>query len=186
VSVEIIFETHSLTEDNERGFATGWLEGRLSEQGRRLAKEMGVRRRSQGLAAVFTSDLGRAVETAEIAFGRSGITILKDWRLRECNYGAMNGMPVSQLAKERPLHIDTPFPEGESWRQAVQRHGWFLDDLARRHDGERVFVIGHVSTWYALDHFVRREALEDVLRAPRTWQEGWVYELATLEAGARG
>jgi 2,3-bisphosphoglycerate-dependent phosphoglycerate mutase len=132
MSVEVIFETHSLTEDNERGVATGWFEGRLSEQGRRLARELGDRRRSENLAAVFTSDLARAVETTEIAFGGGDVPLLKDWRLRECNYGAMNGMPVGQLVNERPLRIETPFSQGESWRQAVERHKWFLHDLVRR------------------------------------------------------
>ncbi|MBA2475890.1 MAG: histidine phosphatase family protein [Actinobacteria bacterium] len=179
MSVEVIFETHSLTEDNERGIATGWLGGRLSENGKRLAKELGDRRRNENLAAIFTSDLARAVETTTIAFGDGDIPILKDWRLRECNYGAMNGMPVAQLVDERPLRIDTPFPEGESWRQAVERHEWFLNDLARRHDGERVLVIGHVSTWWALDHFVAGEKLEELVRNPHEWQEGWSYELPT-------
>ena len=31
MAIEVVFETHALTEDNERGFATGWLPGRLSE-----------------------------------------------------------------------------------------------------------------------------------------------------------
>jgi broad specificity phosphatase PhoE len=61
LSVEIVFETHSVSVDNERGVATGWLPGALSETGKRLAKELGERRRGEALAAVFTSDLKRAV-----------------------------------------------------------------------------------------------------------------------------
>ena len=57
--VEIVFETHSSSEDNGRGIATGWLPGRLSERGRSLARELGARRRVDGLAAAFTSDLAR-------------------------------------------------------------------------------------------------------------------------------
>ncbi|WP_220182978.1 histidine phosphatase family protein [Sphaerisporangium album] len=57
MSVEIVFETHSWSEDNDRGIATGWRHGRLSERGRRLAVELGDRRREDGLTAVFTSDL---------------------------------------------------------------------------------------------------------------------------------
>src|SRR3989442_303641 len=92
MSVELIYETHSLTTDNEHGIATGWLPGRLSEQGRRLAKELGQRRRGEDIAAVFVSDLARAVETATIAFAGSDIPIHQDARLRECNYGDLNGM----------------------------------------------------------------------------------------------
>src|SRR5262245_42786085 len=41
MSIEIVFETHALSEDNERGIATGWLPGRLSERGGANAAEMG-------------------------------------------------------------------------------------------------------------------------------------------------
>lgn len=45
MSIEVVFETHALTEDNERGVATGWLPGRLSARGRDNAVAMGRRRR---------------------------------------------------------------------------------------------------------------------------------------------
>ncbi len=70
--LELVYETHSLTTDNEDGVATGWLPGRLSAAGREQAQRLGERRRDDGLAAVFASDLARAVETAELA-GRSTI-----------------------------------------------------------------------------------------------------------------
>ena len=112
MTVELMYETHSLTTDNEAGIATGWLPGQLSARGRRLAQELGERRRNDTIAAVFTSDLRRAVETAEIAFAGSGIPVSQDARLRECNYGALNGMPVTQLEAERVRRIDEPFPGG--------------------------------------------------------------------------
>ena len=83
------------SDDNEAGIATGWLSGRLSAAGRAQARELGERRRDDGLSAVFTSDLGRAVETAEIAFAGSSLTVIADPRLRECNYGELNGTPES-------------------------------------------------------------------------------------------
>jgi 2,3-bisphosphoglycerate-dependent phosphoglycerate mutase len=113
MTVEIVFETHALTEDNERGVATGWLPGRLSERGRVLAAELGVRRRDE-VSAVFCSDLARAAETAEVAV--PGASILPDWRLRECDYGALNGTPSSDFDKR--AYLDVRFPGGESWREA--------------------------------------------------------------------
>jgi 2,3-bisphosphoglycerate-dependent phosphoglycerate mutase len=177
MSLEVVFETHSLSVDNERGIATGWLPGCLSEEGRRLAAELGERRRNDGIGVVFTSDLCRAVETAEIAFLGTAIPVHRDPRLRECNYGAMNGMPASTLGAERPLRIDRPFPGGESWRQAVDRVGGFLKELAETRDGERVLVIGHVATRWALDHFVSQVPLEELVTAPFDWREGWTYVL---------
>ena len=171
-------ETHSLSVDNERGCATGWLPGRLSERGRALAKELGARRRDDGIAAVFTSDLTRAVETAEIAFAGTRTPIYRDERLRECDYGALNGAPVAQLDAVRPLHVDEPFPGGESWRQAVRRVKGFIDELARTRDGRRVLVIGHTATRWSLDHYANGAALEDLVRAPFEWREGWVYRVS--------
>jgi broad specificity phosphatase PhoE len=75
VSVDVVYETHATSEDNEAGIAPGWLPGRLSARGREQARELGERRRDDGIACVFTFDLGRAVETAEIAFAGSGLPV---------------------------------------------------------------------------------------------------------------
>jgi broad specificity phosphatase PhoE len=66
MAIQIVFETHSTTEDNEKGVATGWLPGRLSATGREQAAALGWRRRHDGLASVFTFDLGRAGDTVDI------------------------------------------------------------------------------------------------------------------------
>jgi 2,3-bisphosphoglycerate-dependent phosphoglycerate mutase len=178
MSVHVIYETHSTSEDNEQGFATGWLGGTLAPIGREQAEQLGRRRRDDGLDVVVASDLNRAVETAQIAFGDSDIPVRLDWRLRECNYGAMNGMPRSQLDAERQLRIDTPFPGGESWRQAVERVTVFLDELVNERAGQRVLLIGHVATRWALDQLVHRRPLEELVNAPFDWREGWEYVLA--------
>jgi alpha-ribazole phosphatase/probable phosphoglycerate mutase len=177
MSVQIIYETHSTSEDNEQGLATGWLGGTLAPIGREQARQLGRRRRHDGVDIVIASDLNRAVETAHIAFGDSGIPVRLDWRLRECNYGAMNGMPRSQLDAERRLRLDAPFPGGESWRQAVERVALFLAELAAERQNQRVLVIGHVATRWALDHVVHGRPLEELIDAPFDWREGWEYAL---------
>ncbi|WP_104814784.1 phosphoglycerate mutase family protein [Kitasatospora sp. MMS16-BH015] len=68
MAVEIAYETHSTTADNEAGIATGRLADELSELGRRQARELGARRPGHGFAAAFVSDPHRAVQTARIAF----------------------------------------------------------------------------------------------------------------------
>lgn len=179
MAVEIIYETHSLTVDNEIGVATGWLPGRLSERGRAGARELGERRRDDGIVVVFVSDLARATETAEIAFADSGIPIRRDIRLRECNYGRLNGMPVARLAAERAQHIDVPYPEGQSYRQVSEAMHDFLRDLVAQWDNTRVAVISHSANKWALDHLLHGVALEDLVDAPFGWQEGWQYTIPT-------
>jgi broad specificity phosphatase PhoE len=175
VHVAVVFETHSTSEDNEAGIATGWLPGRLSEHGREQARELGERRRDDGLAVVFTSDLRRAVETAEIAFAGSPLPVVADERLRECNYGDLNG--TTEPIHDRAARIDVPYPGGESWRQAVERVTGFLEELRSERAGERVLVIGHSATRFALEVVANRRNLEEVMAEPFTWQPGWEYTL---------
>src|SRR5438045_1431265 len=149
MTVDVVYEIHSTSEDNEAGIATGWLPGRLSATGREQARELGERRRDNGISAVFTSDLARAVETAEIAFAGSGVAVVEDARLRECDYGELNG--TAEPVHNRAAHIDVPYPGGQSWRQAVGRVAGFLDELGREHNGERLLLIGHSATRLALE-----------------------------------
>lgn len=179
VSIEIVFETHSVTEDNERGIATGWHPGRLSAHGRALADELGDRRRRDGLAAVFASDLRRAVETASLAFGSSDVPVLLDWRLRECDYGALNGTSSAELLARRADHVDVPYEGGESWEQAVARVGRFLHDLPTRWDGSRVLIIGHVATRFGLEHHLNGIEVDTLVEEEFRWQPGWEYQIRT-------
>jgi broad specificity phosphatase PhoE len=179
MAVDIIYETHSITTDNETGFATGWLPGELSDRGRKLAQELGRRRSADGIATVFTSDLARAVETAEIAFAGTGIPIRQDPRLRECNYGTLNGAPVSELARIRSQHIHQPFPEGQSYQDVVGQTRDFLSEVARDWDGKKVLLISHSANRWALDNLLTGIPLEDQVDAPFAWREGWHYTLPT-------
>ncbi len=177
MTVSLVYETHSLTEDNASGHATGWLPGKLSAEGRLLAAELGARRKNDGISAVFASDLARAVETATIAFEGTGIPILLDWRLRECNYGDQNGMPVAKLHGHRREHVRQPFPSGQSYEDVVELTKGFLADLLRTFDGQRVCVIAHTANKWALDVLLQDKRLEDLVDAPFDWREGWEFEV---------
>jgi broad specificity phosphatase PhoE len=174
--IELVYETHSITTDNEAGIATGWLPGRLSEAGRAGARRLGERRRNDGIELVYTSDLGRAVETAELAFAGTPIPLRQDERLRECNYGTLNGRPVAEIDAERLLRIDSPFPGGESYRDVVQRTRSFLADVTQE-EASRVVVIAHSANRWAIEHLLDGTRLELLVASPFAWQEGWLYRL---------
>ncbi len=175
--IEVVFETHSLSEDNEAGIASGWVPSRLSVRGREFARRLGERRRSDRITAVFASDLRRAAETAHIAFAETSIPVFLDWRLRECDFGERNAGPAERHVQDRHDFVDVPYPGGESWRQAVRRVGRFLEDLPTRWDGTRVLIIGHVATRWALEHRLGGRRLEDLVNADFEWREGWEYTL---------
>ena len=182
MAVSIVFETHSWSEDNNRGIATGWNQGALSPEGVVLARELGDRRRDDGIDMVFTSDLRRAVETAEVALAGSSTPILHDWRLRECNYGTGNGMPAAELHRDKSLYMNDPYPDGESWVTAAERVGWFLNDLGRYADGQRLLLIGHIATYWGIVHFVEGTPIADLISAGFDWKLGWEFEIETTPA----
>ena len=177
MAVELVYETHAITTDNEAGVATGWLPGALSERGRGTAVELGERRRDDGIVTVYVSDLARAVETARIAFEGSALPVIQDPRLRECNYGRLNGMPGHDHARQRSLHVDDPWPDGESYRQVVDRTRLLLDDLVREWDGARVLLIAHSANRWAIEHLVHGKDLAELVVAGFDWQPGWEYVL---------
>ncbi len=143
--------------------------------GRAQAAELGRRRASDGIAAVFCSDLASASQTAGIAFGGTGIPVLLDWRLRECDYGDLNGCPAAELHARRPEYVHNPYPGGESWQQAADRVARFTADLPLRWSARRVLVIGHVATRWGLDHLLHGIPLADLAARDFAWQPGWDY-----------
>ncbi|HEY8408382.1 MAG TPA: histidine phosphatase family protein [Gaiellaceae bacterium] len=139
--LELIYETLDDPSDT-----SGWLPGELSETGKDQALELGMRRRD--VDAVFSSDLGRALETVAIAFFDADVPIFHDWRLRDCDYGALSGAPVDELELEK--HLEVPFPGGESYREVLARVESFVRDLRRSWDGKRVLVVSHAAPLWAL------------------------------------
>jgi broad specificity phosphatase PhoE len=126
---------------------------------------------------VFCSDLTRSFRTAEIAFGDRSLPIVRDARLRECDYGDLTRRPMSELKAQRLQHLVEPFPNGESYQQVVERVSGWLDEVRRRSDARTVVVVGHRATFYALEHLLTGVALRDAVESPWAWQPGWIYDL---------
>ncbi|GAA1548200.1 hypothetical protein GCM10009804_00670 [Kribbella hippodromi] len=169
--MKLIYETHATTVDNERGIATGWLPGELSAAGREQARELGVRRRD--VDVVFSSDLRRAVQTVELA--ELSAPHLVDWRLRECNYGELNGVSVEAL-EPRAARVGVPFAGGQSYGDVVELTRSFLGDVERWYGGATVLVVAHSANRWALEHLLGSgRPVEELVAAPFSWQPGWVY-----------
>lgn len=174
--MRLIYETHSTSTDNEIGVASGHNDPDLSPAGERQAAELGERYTGDNIAAVYCSDLLRARRTAEIAFGDGGVPIIGDARLRECNFGEMNGRAADDVNTARGNHVSEPFPGGESYTEVVRRVSSFLDDASSRHGAETVLVIAHRAPHHALEHLLNGRELAEVLNGDWQWRPGWVYE----------
>jgi broad specificity phosphatase PhoE len=173
----LIFETHATSLDNEAGLASGWFDVDLSPAGEEQARMLGERRRHDRLSAVFCSDLLRSFRTAEIAFGDRSLRVIRDARLRECDYGDLTRHPTSEIEDVRVHHLAHPFPNGESYQQVVDRMSEWLSEVRRDYNADSVLVIGHRATVYSLEHLVNQVSLHDAVTLPWKWQPGWTYHL---------
>ena len=108
---------------------------------------------------VFTSDTQRAYDTACLIFAGRPIPILRDARLRECDYGDFEGRPRVEMELARLSAICTPFPQGESYAQVAVRMRSFLEQLAAERDGQQVMLVGHAATLWMLEHWLRARPL---------------------------
>jgi broad specificity phosphatase PhoE len=180
--MKITYFVHSITRDNERGLASGWQQGELSEEGIKRAKALRKDVQSRPFEAVFCSDLQRAVDSTDLFF-EGKFPVFIDWRLRECNYGTLDGRPAKDFKKNREQeYIDTPYPAGESYKEVEARIASFLNDIARFPYGH-IAIVAHQAPQLALDVLLKKqswqEAIEHDWRKTMSWQPGWDYELNT-------
>ena len=173
--ISVVFETHSASLDNELQLASGHCDSELSPAGEKQARELGDRYQVRDLAAVFCSDLKRSYRTAEIAFAGRRIRVVRDQRLRECDYGELTRGPAARIAELRAGFVDTPFPAGESYRQVAARVKDFLQEACRACRGKTILVIGHRATQVALEHWTLGLSLNEAVQASWEWQPGWRY-----------
>ncbi|MFA6039172.1 MAG: histidine phosphatase family protein [Candidatus Peribacteraceae bacterium] len=178
--VHITYFVHGTTTDNERGVATGWNPGVLSERGIRQAKELGTLVRHKRFDAVFCSDLQRAVDTVSLAFGER-YPIIPDMRLREVNYGLYTNQRSDSFKGTLSSFVETPFPQGESYRDVERRMADFLRFLQQEYNGKQVAIVAHQAPQLALDALVKgktwQQAIAEDWRHTKAWQPGWEYTL---------
>jgi len=178
--VTVIFESHDTTFDNEAGLASGWFDVDLSPLGEQQAAELGKRYAGKLPDAVFCSDLMRSWRTGEIAFVGTGVPIVRDERLRECDYGHMTRWPSAEVDALKGSYVEEPFPGGTSYQQMAEGMRKFLAELHARYKGRTVLVIGSRATQYGLEHWLKGVPLAEAVAAPWAWQPGWVYHFDSL------
>lgn len=179
--IKITYFVHGTTTDNEKEISSGWSDVELSELGVQQSKELRDQTKDKKFDVVFCSDLRRATDSAKLAW-EGMYTIIPDARLRECNYGKLNG---ASSAIVEPMQEDeciyNKFPEGESYEDVKARIADFLEFLKQDYDGKHVALVAHKAPQLSLDVLIKgktwKEALAGDWRKTKSWQPGWEYEL---------
>lgn len=178
MAVKIIYYVHGTTTDNLEKRATGWNPGILSELGIKQSLELKNKINFDEIDLVISSDLKRAIDSANYVFGESK-TILYDKRIRECNYGDLNGKSTSLVIDEE--HIESKFPNGESLKDVENRLRDFCKYLLENYDGKTVALVAHKAPQLALEVITKNisweQALKNDWRKTKSWKPGWRYKI---------
>ncbi|MBV8192286.1 MAG: histidine phosphatase family protein [Alphaproteobacteria bacterium] len=181
MSTRITFFVHGTTADNERRISSGWKDVGLSERGVKQAAQLKRHGEGAKFAVVFCSDLKRAHEFARLVW-QGTCPIIPDARLRECNYGELNGAP-SDIVEPMQANGDvtTRFAGGESYEDVKARIADFLKFLKKDYEGKNVAVVAHKAPQLALDVLLGGKSWEQALaedwRKSAAWRPGWEYNL---------
>ena len=148
----LILARHGETDDNRPPIRfQGFHDTPLNDTGRRQAHELAERVVAEiaPITSLWSSDLSRARETAEIVGARIGLDPRLDPRLREANRGQWEGRRFIDVQREDPERFaawmragaDWRFPGGESLQEQQDRVSAALGDIAR--SGEPTLVVCH-------------------------------------------
>lgn len=123
--------------------------GSLSREGREQAGALAASLATERVAAIWSSSLSRAVQTAEIVAARLGCDVTVREGLRELGVGVHAGSPVDpdplRPTFDRWLEgdLDARIEGGESGAEVVARVSGVLAEIADLHRGETVLVVSH-------------------------------------------
>jgi broad specificity phosphatase PhoE len=180
MSVTITYFVHGTTLDNEQHRSTGQLPGELSARGIQQSKELKNQISLDEVDVVFCSDLQRAVDSAKYTFEGTK-PIIQDVRLRECDYGDLNGADEALIVYED--HIHEPFPNGESMQEVEKRMRAFCAFLLKNYNGKHVAIVAHKAPQFAFQVITEQKSWEQVIeedwRKRKAWQPGWKYLIKT-------
>ena len=150
----ILLARHGETEWNAIRRVQGWTDIPLSEKGLAQAEALAERLSRVPLAAVYSSDLARAAQTAAPTAARLGLTVQTVPELREKGFGEWEGLTQADLERDyaelwHRYHVlrdlDALVPGGETWPQVQERLFAALGHILAAHPGpdEAVLLVGH-------------------------------------------
>lgn len=147
----LLLVRHGITEFNSTRRFAGYSDVEMSAVGYRQVERLRDRLADEKIDAVYSSDLKRALVTAEvISLGRK-VDIVTCPELREVNYGNAEGLTFEEISHLYPevaelitnFSLRLKFPGGESFEEFIQRTITFLDKLEKHAPSETILIVSH-------------------------------------------
>jgi broad specificity phosphatase PhoE len=145
----ILLARHGETDWNRDNRFQGHADPPLNRTGRAQAVDLSVALMAEELAAVYSSPLRRALETAEVVAASHGLEPVPVDDLREVDVGSWSGLTRAEIEERFPaqfarwLDYGQGWEDGETYEEMGRRAVDALLRLAAAHDGERVLAVTH-------------------------------------------
>jgi probable phosphoglycerate mutase len=145
----ILLARHGETDWNRENRFQGHADPPLNETGRAQAAELAAALGNEPLAAVYSSPLRRAFETAQIVGAPHGLEPVPVDALREVDVGSWQGLTRAEIQERFPeqfarwLDYEQGWEDGETYDEMGQRVLAALLQLAAAHKGERILAVSH-------------------------------------------
>ena len=148
---KLILTRHGQTDWNREGRYQGQADPPLNSTGRQQAQALADRLADRSLEAIYSSDLQRAFETAQIIAQRHGLPVRQDQRLREINQGEWEGLRIEEIIARYPqiwaAFLDDPLqgqaPGGEPPLLVAERVWAAVSDIAKLYPTGTVLIVSH-------------------------------------------
>ena len=160
---------HGETDWNRDGRIQGHSDPPLSAAGREQARALAERLAAERIGELWSSDLRRALETAEPLAARLGLDIRVSPALRERSFGVNEGRVDAEVEAELGRAItawlgpDERHPEGESLRELYERVAAFLDALLAESPAEEIALVTSGGPIRMASAYLAREPVEAVV-----------------------
>lgn len=153
-ATRILLIRHGQSQGNAEGRFGGHTATPLSARGRRQAEAAARALASEKITAIYSSDLLRAVQTADPLARLTGLEIKRTNAFRERSVGVMESLTFEEAAEQHPEQyaalIRRDFEHvilgGESYRQMLDRASAKLDHAIKKHRGGRICIFSHTGT----------------------------------------
>lgn len=148
---KVIFIRHGQTEWNINGRYQGQSDVPLSAKGIEQAKLLAKNFPIADIAAVYASDLSRAMTTAKIVAAKFNLQVQSEPSFRELNFGDWEGLTYDEIVsgwhdamENFLLHPDIlVVPHGESFQMVQKRAVARLNELIANHEGDTIVIVAH-------------------------------------------
>ncbi len=147
----LLLVRHGITESNSARRFAGYSDVEMNADGYSQVERLRDRLVDEKIDAIYSSDLKRALVTAEVVSSGHKVDIVTCSELREMNYGDAEGLTFQEINRLYPevaesivnFNLRLKFPGGESFEGFIERTNKFLDRLQRHAPSETILVVSH-------------------------------------------